>query len=55
MLQAVENMIKKTATHRSMRVLAVRMGETQGPPDKFFVKEEERVLSEASYGPCLAW
>ncbi|KAJ7882869.1 hypothetical protein B0H13DRAFT_2344477 [Mycena leptocephala] len=50
MLQAVENVIKKMATHRSMRVLAARMGETQGPPDEFFVKEEERALSEASYG-----
>jgi hypothetical protein len=49
-LQAVENVIKKTATHRSMRVLAARMGETQGPLDEFFVKEEERALSEASYG-----
>ncbi|KAJ7839292.1 hypothetical protein B0H13DRAFT_2366891 [Mycena leptocephala] len=49
-LQAVESVIKKTATRRSMRVLAARMGETQGPVDDFFVKEEERVLSEASYG-----
>jgi hypothetical protein len=49
-LQAVESVIKKTATRRSMRVLAARMGETQGPPDDFFVKEEERALSEASYG-----
>ncbi|KAJ7814189.1 hypothetical protein B0H13DRAFT_2381916 [Mycena leptocephala] len=45
-LQAVESVIKKTATRRSMRVLRARMGETQGPPDDFFVKEEERVLSE---------
>ncbi|KAJ7906209.1 hypothetical protein B0H13DRAFT_2333677 [Mycena leptocephala] len=49
-LQAVESVIKKTATRRSMRVLAARMGETQGPPDDFFVKEEERALSEVSYG-----
>ncbi|KAJ7830683.1 hypothetical protein B0H13DRAFT_1915839 [Mycena leptocephala] len=49
-LQAVESVIKKTATRRSMRVLAARMGETQGPVDDFFVKEEERALSEASYG-----
>ncbi|KAJ7875235.1 hypothetical protein B0H13DRAFT_2348187 [Mycena leptocephala] len=49
-LQAVESMIKKTATRRSMRVLAARMGEAQGPPDDFFVKEEERALSEVSYG-----
>jgi hypothetical protein len=49
-LQAVENVIKKTATRCSMRVLAARIGETQGPLDEFFVKEEERVLSEASYG-----
>ncbi|KAJ7823671.1 hypothetical protein B0H13DRAFT_2375938 [Mycena leptocephala] len=49
-LQAIESMIKKTATRRSMRVLAARMGETQGPVDDFFVKEEERALSEASYG-----
>jgi hypothetical protein len=49
-LQAVESVIKKTATRRSMRVLAARMGEMQGPPDDFFVKEEERALSEASYG-----
>ncbi|KAJ7880886.1 hypothetical protein B0H13DRAFT_1891549 [Mycena leptocephala] len=33
-----------------MRVLAARMGEAQGPVDDFFVKEEERALSEASYG-----
>ncbi|KAJ7910753.1 hypothetical protein B0H13DRAFT_2329061 [Mycena leptocephala] len=49
-LHAVESVIKKTATRRSMRVLAARMGETQGPVDDFFVKEEERALSEASYG-----
>ncbi|KAJ7826249.1 hypothetical protein B0H13DRAFT_1918254 [Mycena leptocephala] len=49
-LQTVESVIKKTVTHRSMRVLAARMGETQGPVDDFFVKEEERALSEASYG-----
>ncbi|KAJ7880193.1 hypothetical protein B0H13DRAFT_2345732 [Mycena leptocephala] len=49
-LQAVESVIKKTATRRSMRVLAARMGKTQGPVDDFFVKEEERALSEASYG-----
>ncbi|KAJ7866287.1 hypothetical protein B0H13DRAFT_2352574 [Mycena leptocephala] len=48
-LQAVESVIKKTATHHSMRVLAARMGETQGPVDDFFVKEEERALSEVSY------
>ncbi|KAJ7873983.1 hypothetical protein B0H13DRAFT_1894752 [Mycena leptocephala] len=49
-LQAIESVMKKTATCHSMRVLAARMGETQGPPDKFFVKEEERALSKASYG-----
>ncbi|KAJ7913292.1 hypothetical protein B0H13DRAFT_2326418 [Mycena leptocephala] len=49
-LQAVESVIKKMVTRRSMRVLAARMGETQGPPDDFFVKEEERALSEVSYG-----
>ncbi|KAJ7916714.1 hypothetical protein B0H13DRAFT_1870882 [Mycena leptocephala] len=49
MLQAVENVIKKTATRRSMHILVARMGEAQGPPDEFFVKEEERALSEASY------
>ncbi|KAJ7849896.1 hypothetical protein B0H13DRAFT_2361046 [Mycena leptocephala] len=49
-LQAIESVIKKTATRRSMRVLVAKMGETQGPPDEFFVKEEERALSEASYG-----
>ncbi|KAJ7936058.1 hypothetical protein B0H13DRAFT_2304135 [Mycena leptocephala] len=49
-LQAVESVIKKMATCRSMRVLAARMGEMQGPVDEFFVKEEERALSEASYG-----
>ncbi|KAJ7822038.1 hypothetical protein B0H13DRAFT_1920386 [Mycena leptocephala] len=54
-LQAVESVIKKTATRRSMRVLAARMGETQGPVDDSFVKEEERALSEASTGRCLAW
>ncbi|KAJ7838438.1 hypothetical protein B0H13DRAFT_1911829 [Mycena leptocephala] len=49
-LQAIESVIKKTATRCSMHVLAARMGETQGPVDDFFVKEEERALSEASYG-----
>jgi hypothetical protein len=49
-LQAVKNVIKKTTTRRSMHILAARMGEMQGPLDEFFVKEEERALSEASYG-----
>jgi DNA primase len=49
-LQAIENVIKKKVTHCSMHVLVARMGEMQGPPDEFFMKEEERALSEASYG-----
>jgi hypothetical protein len=49
MLQAVKDVTKKIATHRSMHILAAKMGEMQGPPVEFSVKEEERALSEASY------
>jgi hypothetical protein len=48
-LQAIKDVIRRTATCRSMRVLEAKMGETQGPPDEFFMKEEERALSKASY------
>ncbi|KAJ7673162.1 hypothetical protein DFH06DRAFT_1123893 [Mycena polygramma] len=42
--------IKKMPTRRSYRVLASHLAEGPLVPDEFFVKEEERALSECSSG-----
>ncbi|KAJ6499665.1 hypothetical protein C8R47DRAFT_1211976 [Mycena vitilis] len=42
--------IKKMPTRRSYRVLASQLSGESLPPDEFFVKEEERALSECSSG-----
>lgn len=43
-------LIKQMPTRRSYRVLATHLAEGAAPANDFFMKEEERALSEASYG-----
>ncbi|KAJ7617549.1 hypothetical protein DFH06DRAFT_1306876 [Mycena polygramma] len=49
-LNASFRFIKKLPTRRSYRVLASHLAEGPLVPDEFFVKEEERALSECSSG-----
>ncbi|KAJ7605630.1 hypothetical protein DFH06DRAFT_1487170 [Mycena polygramma] len=49
-LNASFRVIKKMPTRRSYRVLASHLAEGPLVPDEFFVKEEERALSECSSG-----